>query len=460
MEKLGISFSFGASVPESSRAEFEACADKFKGPLSEAMAWIAENASAGEAGFGWYNLPESNIDDVLETAGWLAGYDAIVHVGIGGSALGNLMLHQALLPMYFNESPGGDGRHAPRFYLADNPDPDKARAIWRMVEDSKVALIGVSKSGSTAETMSQFLWFKSMMEERRGGAVDDDTLVITDPEGGVFRAYARATGCRSLAIPPSVGGRFSVLSPCGLVTADALGADAAAILSGAGAMKKILSETSDMDRNPALYLAALHRYHEKSGRPMAVLMPYANRLETFAEWFAQLWGESVGKDGLGTTPVRSLGAIDQHSQVQLYTAGPDDKFFTLINVKGRDTEITLPKVSDESLSSLLYLSGQKLGEMLGYEAMSTAAALVKAGRPVAWIELDGIDAHTIGELVFFYEYVTAVTGRLMGINPFDQPGVEQGKKYTYGLMGREAFAADAKEARECFGSIGGKKLTL
>ena len=459
MCSLGFAFSFGAAVGAGSHAEyFEQCISKFEEPLKEAASWVFESSKKDESGFGWYNLPDKNIGTVLDAASWLRSYDAIVHVGIGGSSLGNLMLHQSLLPMYYNELPPSE--RGPRFYLADNPDPNKAAAIWERVKGAKVALIGVSKSGATAETMSQFLWFRSQMELQAKGSVDKDILVITDPSGGVFRAFADATGCRSLEIPPSVGGRYSVLSPCGLVTAAALGADVELLLEGAGAMRDSLAAKSDIKTNPARYIAALHRFHEKADRPMAVMMPYANRLEVFAEWFAQLWGESVGKDGLGTTPVRALGAIDQHSQVQLYTAGPDDKFFTIINVIDRGNEILLPEVKDDSLKSLSYLSSQKLGNMLGYEALSTAAALVKAGRPVAWIEMEKIDSRTIGALVFFYEYVTALTGRLMKINPFDQPGVEQGKRYTYGLMGRSSFESDAKEADDYFGQIKRESIKL
>lgn len=447
--KTGVCVSFGAAGPAD--AERARLADD----LREAASWIADSFKAGTHGFGWFGLPEQKTEEIKKTAEWLAGYEAIVHVGIGGSALGNLMLHQSLLPMYFNEDPHDvKGGRRPAFYLADNPDPDKARAIWSRVKGKKVALIGVSKSGSTAETMSQFLWFRSMIEEAAGKSVDEDILVITDPEGGVFRAYTRATGCRSLEIPPTVGGRYSVLTPCGLVTAAALGADIDALLAGAAEMKKYLTECAP-EESPAMKLAALHHYHEEHRRPMAVLMPYANKLETFAEWFAQLWGESLGKNGLGTTPVRALGAIDQHSQVQLYTAGPDDKFFTIIDAGDRATEIELPKIKDESLRSLSYLEGRKMGGMLRCEARSTAAALVKVGRPVCWIELDGVSEKTIGALVFFYEYVTAMTGRLMKIDPFDQPGVEQGKKYTYGMMGRDGFSNDAKEADELFAKVKG-----
>lgn len=452
---MGFSFSFGAAVGSGAHSRYyEQCLERFEEPLNEASIWLEESAKMKTSGFGWYNLPEQSdeeMEEILEVARWLKGYDAIIHVGIGGSSLGNLMLHQSLLPMYYNELPPSE--RGPRFYLADNPDPDKAFSIWERASTGRVALIGVSKSGATAETMSQFLWFKLMMERRFACGATDDILVITDPKEGVFRAFAETTGCRSLAIPPSVGGRYSVLSPCGLVTAEALGADAKCLLRGAREMKEYLSSAGGIGTNPARRLAAIHRFHERAGRPMAVMMPYANRLELFAEWFAQLWGESIGKNGLGTTPVRALGAIDQHSQVQLYTAGPDDKFYTILHVRSRPDEVLLPDVCDASLQPLSYLSGHGLGVMLGYEARSTAAALVKAGRPMVWIEMDGISERTVGALVFFYEYVTALTGRLMKIDPFDQPGVEQGKRYTYGMMGRASFSEDAKEAEAFFSRI-------
>ena len=448
-QSIGLSFSFGAAAGKNDPAgDFSQCLERFEEPLAEAAAWIKKNAASDESGFGWYNLPETNVDEIEKMAEWLKSYDAIVHVGIGGSALGNLMLHQALLPMYYNERTTGE--RGPRFYLADNPDPAKAQAIWGRVKGTRVALIGVSKSGATAETMSQFLWFRAQLQETYGDTVVENVLVITDPKGGVFRAFANATGCRSLEIPPSVGGRYSALSPCGLVTLAALGGDIKALLAGAGEMRALLESKTSLKDNPARHLAAIHRFHERAGRPMAVLMPYANRMETFAEWFAQLWGESVGKEGAGTTPVRALGAIDQHSQVQLYTEGPDDKLYTLINVIDRGGEIVLPPITEKSLESLSYLASQKLGEMLNFEAQSTAAALIKAGRPLVWIEMERIDARTLGALVFFYEYVTALTGHLMKINPFDQPGVEQGKRYTYGLMGRASFEGDADEAKKYF----------
>ena len=205
-------------------------------------------------------------------------------------------------------------------------------------------------------------------------------------------------------------------------------------------------------------LAALHMMHADERRPMSVLMPYSSKMAYFAEWYAQLWAESLGKQGLGTTPVRALGSIDQHSQVQLYTEGPDDKFFTLISLKDHGPEAVVPHIDHEALKPLEYLNGQGIGAMLNLEAKSTAAAIVKSGHPLMWIELEKLDEETVGALVFFYEYLTALTGRMMGINPFDQPGVEQGKKYTYGLMGRAGYEKDAEEVGEWFGKIAADKV--
>lgn len=446
-----ISFSFGASLGKSNTtlAGLEA---KYGAAALDAQKWLAETPSS-TTGHGWMVLPDSKTAEIEETAKWLSGYDSVIQVGIGGSALGNLMLNQALLNGFYNELTKG-----PKFYLADNPDPDKTRSIWECAKGGSVALVGVSKSGSTAETMTQFLWLREQLLNK--GQSDADILVITDPEKGIFRAFAKGSKCRVMELPASVGGRFSVLCPAGLVTAAALGINAAELLKGAAEMRKYLTEEKTFAANPALKLAAVHMVHGKEGRPMSVLMPYSSRMAYFAEWYAQLWAESLGKKGLGTTPVRALGAIDQHSQVQLYTEGPDDKFFTLICFKDHGPEVNVPKITHEALAPLSYLDGQGIGAMLNLEAKSTAAAIVKSGHPLFWIDVEDISEETIGALVFFFEYVTALTGHMMGINPFDQPGVEQGKKYTYGLMGRDGFAKDAEEVNEWFTKISAEKLEV
>lgn len=452
MDNLSICFNFGGSLGREDLSFADFMKDHAAACI-KAAAWLRETP-VNTDGHGWMDLPGINTAEIKMTAEWLKGYDSIIHVGIGGSALGNLMLNQALLGEFRNFE---DVR--PKFYLADNPDPTKTRAIWEQAKGGRIALVGVSKSGATAETMSQFLWFRNEMLKLRGG-VEEDILVITDPEKGIFRSFARNSGCRVIDLPASVGGRYSVLSAAGLVSACAVGIDIDELLTGAGKMKKCLLENHSIDTNPAWLASSLHLYHEKQGRPMAVIMPYSSKMSFFAEWFAQLWGESLGKKGMGTTPVRAVGAVDQHSQVQLYTDGPDDKLFTIMNFKKHGDKVHVPTVDCEALKPLSYLDDAEIGNMLGLEAMSTAAAIVKAGRPLIWIETEKIDCRTLGALIFYYEYMTAMTGRMMGIDPFDQPGVEQGKKYTYGLMGRKGFEEDAAEAKDWFRKISGISLEI
>lgn len=396
--------------------------------------------NAEKPGYGWLTLPDADISEIMAAGEWLKGFDAIIHIGIGGSALGNLMLNQALFGDFYNDT-------KPEFYVADNPDPEKLHAIYKKVADKRVAIVCVSKSGQTAETMTQFMWLCSKFCPC--GNYKDNILLITDKDKGLLRAFTKETGCRSLVIPSSVGGRYSVLSSVGLPAAHALGINIEKLLAGAKDMReKLLAEHSM--KNPAWLYSALHRYHEEAGKHMAILMPYSSRFVCFDEWFAQLWGESLGKNGMGLTPVRVAGSIDQHSQLQLYTEGPDDKLFTFINVKKRCDSLVVPKISAETLKELSFFENTELGNMLGLEAKSTASAVMKAGHPVIWLELDRVDEYMLGGLIFFFEYVTAMTGLIMGINPFDQPGVEQGKRYTYGLVGRKGFEDEALEVNEWF----------
>ena len=448
MVELSLSFAFG-SILGCSSMTFSEFAEMYANKCAAAADWLTEGPADRE-GLGWLSLPDADMKLIKEAGRRLRGYDNIIHVGIGGSALGNLMLNQALFGDFFN------GRESyPNFYLADNPDPSKTKAIWEKVKNGRTALVGVSKSGTTAETMSQFLWFRQML-----GQSDSDVFVVTDPCVGVFRAFANERGCNVLDLPSTVGGRYSVLSAAALAEAYALGADIEALLGGAKDMQACLTSERDFLTNPARLLAAASCLHESQNRPMSVLMPYSSRLSYFGEWYAQLWGESLGKDGRGTTPVRAVGAIDQHSQVQLYTDGPDDKFYTLINVKDRQDSVVVPDVDCESLKHLAYMEKKDIGSMLSLEAMSTAAAIVKSGRPLLWIEAEKLDERTLGALVFFYEYVTALTGWLMGVDPFNQPGVEQGKKYTYGLMGRSGYENETREAKRWFAKIESGLLKL
>lgn len=446
---------FGSAISENKKKGTISLSkiEEFEKQMSEADEWLKSGAKKGHEGFGWLNLPYQDVSSLKEHGKWLSGFESIIQIGIGGSALGNRMLNNALLhPFYNGLSP--EKRKGPRYYLAENVDPDSNNAIWEMVDPDKTALLVISKSGSTAETMANFLFFFNKMQQ----SLDRDetlkrVLVITDPEKGTLRSLVNDTGCRSLEVPPGVGGRYSVLSPVGLSAASAVGIDIDDLLEGAREAHSQLSCSAGILDNPAHILSTLTFLHYREGRNINVLMPYTDSLNAFVEWYAQLWAESIGKEGKGSTPVRALGAVDQHSQVQLYTEGPDDKLFTLINVEKRNSVLTIPHPNEGSLSPLGYMGGKDMSQMIGFEARSTASAIVASGKPVIWIDLPDLSAKTLGGLIFFYQYATAVLGYLLSINPFDQPGVEQGKKYTYGLMGRKGFEDSVSEVEKIFNSI-------
>ena len=459
-EKTLLSLAYGAAFPERKGGVAFTDLDALTSRFQAGDAWLRENAADGKEGFGWMNLSRRNVDDVQIMARWLATRESVIQVGIGGSALGNLMLHGALLPSFWNEIPATK-RGGPRFFMADNVDSSENRAIWDLIDPESTAVVVVSKSGSTAETASNFLFFWEKLRDTLGEAgARERVIVITDKEQGILRPFVDETGCKSLILPGDVGGRFSVLTCVGLLTGWALGIDCAALLKGAGEMDELIAGAKTVLENPAWILAGLHYLHMNADRGVNVLMSYADPLEKFGEWFAQLWGESLGKEGKGSTPVRALGAIDQHSQIQLYTSGPDDKFYTILTVEQGKRDIALPAAPEKAMKKLSYLYGKSMDKLRNFEAEATVAALYKMGRPVVSLSIPTLDARHLGALIHFYEYVTAMTGWLMDINPFDQPGVEQGKKYTYGLMGREGFEADAEEVRSLSARTGERVSSL
>ena len=412
--------------------EEENLLEGFSAPCRDAHRKILEGARDNTTGFGWYGLPDMDLQELRSCAKAFASVATVVQIGIGGSALGSLMLEKALA--FDSSSP------RPDFLVVDNVDPRDLSGLEKTLDPGSSLLVVISKSGGTAETMANFLWIFSLFEKKLGREEAlKRTVVLTDPSSGILRDFVNEMGCASLPVPSPVGGRFSVLSPVGLFGAALLGISVEELLGGARAMRSCIEESSRVDANPAWLWAVLAHLHEKEGRNISVLMPYADGLEDFAEWFAQLWGESLGKGGLGTTPVRALGAIDQHSQVQLYAEGPDDKLYTLMAVREHPQDYAIPAPPGASLEALGYLEGHSFGEMLYAEAQATASALVQKGRPLFWLELPKLDAYHLGGLIFFFEYATALTGLLMGINPFDQPGVEQGKILTYSLMGRKGY---------------------
>jgi glucose-6-phosphate isomerase len=268
-----------------------------------------------------------------------------------------------------------------------------------------------------------------------------------------MRQIVNDEGFRDLPIPAGVGGRFSVLTPVGLFPAAAAGIDVEELLAGAAAMDERCRAASDPLADPALALAAvLWLLATRRRKSIVVLMAYSERLAATSDWFCQLWAESLGKAvdlagrtvEWGQTPVRALGAADQHSQLQLYADGPRDKVVLFLRVEDHEASVDIP-ATYQDLESVGYLGGRSLGELLNAEQRATELALAKRGRPSATLTLPAVNGFTLGQLLYLFQVAVVATGALAGVDPFGQPGVEEGKRLTYGLMGRSGFEAGRAE---------------
>ena len=375
-------------------------------------------------------------------------FDDVVVLGIGGSALGPIALRTALLKPQWNALTNDERGRWPRLQVLDNVDPRTIAALLARLDLSRSLFIVISKSGGTAETMAQYLVIRSRLQSAVGRDVQRHLVFVTDPEKGALRTIARAEKIPALDIPPNVGGRYSVLTPVGILPAALTGMDTGALLAGAGEIAQ-RCESDSLAKNPAGTFAMLQFLADtKLGRHIQVLMPYSDPLRDIADWFVQLWAESLGKHrtagdaGIGPTPLAALGATDQHSKVQLFMEGPPDKTVSFIAVDDEPVRLEIPKLHSD-VKELGYLGGHRLGELLDIERRATAGALARRGRPNLTIHVDTVDARHLGQLFMFLEIATIYAGELYGINPLDQPGVELGKQFTYAMLGR----ADAEQAR-------------
>jgi glucose-6-phosphate isomerase len=419
-------------------------------PLRAARAAAMARHARGELGF--FDLPADRAlfgatRALAERLLQRAFHDVVV-LGIGGSALGPIALRTALRPPGWNTLPDAARGRFPRLHVLDNVDPVTLSALFERLDWPSTLFVVTSKSGGTAETMAQYLVVRGRLAAAELEPASH-LVFLTDPERGALRRIASAESIPSLPIPPNVGGRFSVLSPVGVLPALLAGIDAAALLEGAEAMRR-RCESDDPAGNPAAAFALLQWLADtRRGRRIHVFMPYADALRDVAAWFVQLWAESLGKqrkdgDEVGPTPVAALGATDQHSQVQLFMEGPSDKTVTFVTAGELGADLPIPH-EHADLPDLAYLGGRRLGELLHTECQATAGALAARGRPSMAIRLERVDPWHVGGLFMLLEIATAYAGELYGVNAFDQPGVELGKRFTYALFGRPGFADALRE---------------
>ncbi|HDH02223.1 MAG TPA: glucose-6-phosphate isomerase [Nitrospirae bacterium] len=390
------------------------------------------------------DLPDGDTEKIKEVALKIKDEsEFFLLLGIGGSALGPKAILEALSPFH-------NLRKSPKVFIYDNVDPRTLSGILSITDLKKTTVNVITKSGSTAETVASFMILWEEMEKVLGKKISGRFVATTDPEKGNLREIVKRYGLESLPIPPGVGGRYSVLSAVGLLLAEVIGVDSRALLKGARDMReKCLEE--DLWKNPAILMSfILYLMKTEAGRSIDVIIPYADGLRPFSEWFCQLWAESLGKLGMGLTPYPSIGTTDQHSQLQLWVEGPEDKVVIFVRIEDYGVDIKTPHIF-EDMEGLNYLCGHSLSELIKAEEESSELALAKAGRPNLTVNMPAIDAYHLGQLFIFFEIVTSLTGFLLGVNPFNQPGVEEGKNLTYGMMGKKGFEErriEVESARE------------
>lgn len=408
-------------------------------------AFEAVKKARGTGWLGWTELPynqEEILKDIEETAKKVQErFDAFVVLGIGGSALGPIAVHQALKHLHYNEG-SREQRGYPRFYVEDNIDPERMKALLDVIDLRHTCFNIITKSGATAETMSQYLIISSLLKEAVGERWHEHIIATTDKEKGNLIKMAKKEGFKHFFVPASVGGRFSELSPVGLLPAAVCGIDIRALLRGAAAMDERCG-SSDLWQNPALLQAVIQVIAmEEMDVNIQVMMPYADSLKYMADWFCQLWAESLGKNvtrkgmavNVGQTPVKSLGVTDQHSQLQLYTEGPYDKIVTFLRVEKFRNDFPIPH-GCEDFPDVAFLGGKSLNALIEAEYQGTQYALLRAGRMSQTITLPEVSAHTLGQLLYFFMLTTAYVGELLDIDAFNQPGVEESKIASYAVLG-------------------------
>jgi len=399
----------------------------------------------GTGWLGWMELPYNQKEIVAEIEKVAAEvrreFDTFVVLGIGGSALGPIAIQQALNHLHYNELPAGK-RGGPRLYVEDNIDPERMQSLLDIIDVKKTCFNVITKSGATAETMSQYLIISELLKKEVGEGWQKHIIATTDHEKGNLIQLAKTEGFKLFYIPASVGGRFSELTPVGLLPAAVCGIDIHAMLSGAADMDA-RCKTDNIWQNPAMLETVLQYIAmQDMDVNVQVVMPYADSLKYMADWFCQLWAESLGKNvtrkgmavNVGQTPTKALGVTDQHSQLQLFTEGPYDKVITFLKVGSFRVESLIPH-GCENFADVAFLGGKSLNQLIAAELTGTEYALYRAGRMSQTITLPEVNAHTIGQLVYFFQMTTAYAGELFDIDAFNQPGVEESKIASYAVLG-------------------------
>lgn len=382
------------------------------------------------------------LDEVVALAGEVRErFTDLVVIGIGGSALGSKAIYNALVRPISRALRSGAHRDGARLHFVENVDPLDLLDLLDTLPLETTAFNVITKSGGTVETMSNFFAARERLITDFGEAgYRERMFATTDPSAGILRKLVVDDQLRSLPVPSGVGGRFSVFTAVGLLPLAAAGLDVRAFVAGA-AKARDAALTESLETNPAASFAALQIGLYEAGVHDVVLMPYASGLRDVANWFVQLWAESLGKPkgegAVGPTPIPAVGATDQHSQLQLFMEGPATKNVVFCAVSVDDDDFVVPE-APEACASLAHLSGKTMTQIRRAELDGVQAALQEVGRPSSRFELGRVNEESLGALMMTLCAATGIAGSMLGVDPYDQPGVELAKKFAHGILGRPA----------------------
>ena len=416
---------------------------------------LYEGTGAGNDFLGWLHLPSSITDaqltDIEQTAERLRACQAVVVIGIGGSYLGARAVIEALTDSFDALRTGADRTHPVILYAGNQIGEDYLSELCDLLRGRDFGIINISKSGTTTEPAIAFRILRSLLEENVGAAAAKERIVaVTDRARGALRTLADREGYKTYVIPDDVGGRYSVLTPVGLLPIAVAGIDIRALVRGAVEMERAVGPDVPFDRNPALRYAAARQTLYRSGKKIEILANFHPKLHYVGEWWKQLYGESEGKDHKGIFPAAVDLTTDLHSMGQWIQQGERTIFETVVSIDAPERTLSVPTDAD-NLDGLNYLAGRRVDEINKMAELGTRLAHASGGVPNIRVSIPRLTADHLGGLLYFFEAACGISGYLSGVNPFDQPGVEAYKRNMFALLDKPGFEAESRAIRAQLG---------
>lgn len=423
--------------------------EELQAPSEKALQTLEQGNGAGSDFLGWLRLPSetsaSLLDSIKKTAARLRSKcEYVVCIGIGGSYLGAKAVNSALSGL-FDDFYGPKPSEPKVVYAGQNISEEYTAELEKLLTGRKFGIIVISKSGTTTEPAIAFRIFRELLEKQAGKEEAKDLIVaITDEKKGALRTLADKEGYETYVIPDNVGGRFSVLTPVGLLPIACAGFDIDKLIDGAREMEATTRRPGA--ENPAQIYAKMRNALYQSGKKIEILVNFNPKLHYFAEWWKQLYGESEGKDGKGIFPAAVDFTTDLHSMGQWIQEGERTIFETVISVKEPSITRRIPEDA-ENLDGINYIAGKRIDEVNKMAELGTRVAHVDGGVPNIHITLPKLDEHSLGQLIYFFEIACGISGYILGVNPFNQPGVEAYKKNMFALLEKPGYEAETAKIK-------------